>query len=83
MTVPPRSEDLSDEEIKRLRVEESESRVLRRPWQLRGPQEDPEVTHWRGQPRRKSACGGKGGFRRRGGKKLKRYTELAAQSQGT
>jgi len=73
-----RSNDLTPEEIERLRGEEGIAREAHIPWRDRGPQDD-AVQAWRGQPWRRGDYGGQRGYRKRGGQNVGFYNQLARQ----
>ena len=77
-----RNLDLTMEEHKRLQVEAAESKLLRRSWRERGPLDDPEATHWRGQPKRQGRCNGKACFAKRGGRRKDHFEAKAARWEG-
>ena len=86
-----RSDDLSPDELGRLRNEQSVAKTAGLSWEERGPAQayaecttgsssssssGPSVPNWRGQPWREGAYGGKQRFSKRGGQHKEYYDRL-------
>ena len=76
-----RSSNLTQKELKALRVEETLSRIAGKSWQERGPRGDNEVKYWRGQKWRPGSQGGASRFGNRGGRWKEYYASLAKSGQ--
>ena len=72
---------LSQEERRRLQLEQVEAKFKGKRWQERGPL-DTDTPFWRGQARRSGAYGGQQRFANRGGKRKEYFAEKWQRSEG-
>ena len=79
-TSAKRSTNLSRQELSHLRSEQVEAVLLGKSWEDRGPI-GTDTPCWRGQPWRNGLMGGKKGWRKRGGKNLAKWKELASEGR--
>ena len=73
--------ELSEEEVRRLQIEELDSKLSGKRWQERGPL-DSDTSFWRGQARRSGAYGGAKRFANRGGQRKEHFWQKWKRSEG-